>query len=77
MIPPPSFPRVSFETREFLSEIKERFDLKSRALLKQVVWMIPPPDCQPEAGLRETKGSYGIFKYKDGLPYGRPSQVVG
>ena len=51
MIPPPPFSAVSFEslfqeTAEFLSEIKERFDLKSCALLKQVVGMIPPPPWQ-------------------------------
>ena len=49
MIPPPAFSAVSLEclddeeTAEFLSEIKERCDLRRGALLKEVVGMIPPP----------------------------------
>jgi len=42
MIPSPAFSAVSFEflddeTAEFLSEIKERIDLRRGALLKQVM----------------------------------------
>ena len=82
MIPPPACQERAYE-----SEDQARSCISSRshhpsggepwAVNNQVVGMIPPPDCQLEAGLEIVTPSYFLIHAHGQSASGRLSQVMG